>query len=632
MTIYRAAALVALLIIAGAPSSAQAAFLPPVAFSVGATASSLGDGDYNGDGIPDLVVARPAENDIVVRPGRADGTFGPALPPIAVGQDPVAVTSCIPEDAYMAGDPHVTAPAWTLPDFNLDLKCDLAVADAGSDDIAVLMGNGDGTFAKPRFIPVDGSPRAIVATVLGDGYSAVVFTEPQKDRIGTIEFTPNGLFGPVWTPVGADPDALATRVDMTTLQWSVAVADAGSNDVRSFTSYNTPTGPTWFQDGVPWQLDSSPTALAGGPFGYAVGTRDSDVTLVGFHQVGDALYQVQSTPIAVSGSPVALAPVTMAGDPANGDIAVVTQGGGPLSILRATGSTDGGGLPLFSQTTVAVSGSPTALVAWPFRSVLDPSARIFASPPPTDLALLDPNGTVSILLQDAPRLMVTPARVDFGQITAGTSSAHDISITNIGRTPAPIDHVSLFADPLPGTASPFSVDEDNCSGGVVAPGESCNMVVLFNPQTVGQFASGLFAYASSADASVFGVARFQGTADLQAAISSPPTQALAGALSTGLRTTARCSVACTVTIRAILSLRGHKRRYETVGISHVRFPVGGILSIRIPISAHKNSLSSRDGTQILLRATASTTAYSRNGPRSVARALKQVIVRLTSRS
>jgi hypothetical protein len=145
--------LVAALGVGATSASAQPTFSPPFTYSIGAGASAIGYGDYNGDGIVDVVVARPAQNDVVFMAGRSDGTFAsPVASP--VGKDPVAVTSCTP-------------PMFPLlpqsSDFNNDLKCDLAVSDAGSNDIAVLTGNGNGTFRPAVFYPVDGSPGAIVA-------------------------------------------------------------------------------------------------------------------------------------------------------------------------------------------------------------------------------------------------------------------------------------------------------------------------------------------------------------------------------------------------------------------------------------------------------------------------------------
>ena len=52
--------------------------------------------------------------------------------------------------------------ASVVGDFNQDGNQDLAVANLGSNDVSVLLGNGDGTFQPAVNFPVGGSPNSIV--------------------------------------------------------------------------------------------------------------------------------------------------------------------------------------------------------------------------------------------------------------------------------------------------------------------------------------------------------------------------------------------------------------------------------------------------------------------------------------
>ena len=165
----------------------------PVAFAVG---------DLNHDGIPDLVVAnngsRPSFGSVTVMIGRGDGTF---LPPVRynAGEYPssiaigdfngdgildVAVTDT--RKVYIllgSGDGTLSAAKgyWggispgpvVAADFNGDGKLDLAVVNflSTSDQVSVLLGNGDGTFQPPRHFPTGGtgSYQMVVADFNVDG-------------------------------------------------------------------------------------------------------------------------------------------------------------------------------------------------------------------------------------------------------------------------------------------------------------------------------------------------------------------------------------------------------------------------------------------------------------------------------
>ena len=114
--------------------------------------------DLNGDGNPDLVI--PAVNtnsavslqpgNISVMLGRGDGTFAAAV-------------------TYPAGK---MATGVAIGDLNGDGKPDLAVADyaAGAGDVAVLLGNGDGTFQTAvKYPAVNGADSVVMADFNGDG-------------------------------------------------------------------------------------------------------------------------------------------------------------------------------------------------------------------------------------------------------------------------------------------------------------------------------------------------------------------------------------------------------------------------------------------------------------------------------
>jgi hypothetical protein len=102
--------------------------------SVGSAPVGLGIGDYNRDGISDLAVVDTLQNSPVrIFLGKGDGTFTAGASYAITGDGPVGIG---------------------VGDFNGDGYLDLAVTNYSStstDAIAILLGNGDGTFKTPVF-------------------------------------------------------------------------------------------------------------------------------------------------------------------------------------------------------------------------------------------------------------------------------------------------------------------------------------------------------------------------------------------------------------------------------------------------------------------------------------------------
>lgn len=101
-------------------------FLAPVTYE--ASGSDIGFGDFNSDGIIDLIASAgglDAYPNVSLLLGNGDGTFQQA-PRYATGRGPKLPVAA---------------------DFNGDGKLDLAVPNSSSNTVSVLLNNGDGTFA-----------------------------------------------------------------------------------------------------------------------------------------------------------------------------------------------------------------------------------------------------------------------------------------------------------------------------------------------------------------------------------------------------------------------------------------------------------------------------------------------------
>ncbi len=155
-------------------------------FAVGAGAFELASGDLNGDGKADLAVT-DGLNSVYIVLGQGDGTFGP----------PSAIIL------------HRTTNGVEIADLNGDGKPDLAVADGlpnNSGEIAVLLADGSGGFAAPVYYELNSKARHLVTSDLnGDGkLDLAVALEDFGGRKGSLAVllgNGDGTFQPAMTSV-----------------------------------------------------------------------------------------------------------------------------------------------------------------------------------------------------------------------------------------------------------------------------------------------------------------------------------------------------------------------------------------------------------------------------------------------
>jgi hypothetical protein len=164
---------------------------PPIPISGGGYATAVGD--FNGDGIADLAVANnsgssSAPSSVTILLGKGNGTFRKLASSPATGIEPLAIAAA---------------------DFNGDGILDLAVTNQNDGypnpgTVTVLIGKGNGTFKAGPAAPKTGSiPYSVeVADFNGDGYADLAIANAGSNTISVLLGNGHGGFS-----VGASPAA-----------------------------------------------------------------------------------------------------------------------------------------------------------------------------------------------------------------------------------------------------------------------------------------------------------------------------------------------------------------------------------------------------------------------------------------
>jgi hypothetical protein len=168
---------------------ANGEFQSPVSYPTGYFTSGIVVGDFNNDGILDLL-AMSQDGTIALFPGKGDGTFKTADVD-NIGGLPVAIV---------------------MGDFDRDGILDFATIDYFGNSASVSLGNGDGTFKSPVPYAIGSGPYDLAAADFnGDGYLDLAAVNDNDSTVSVLLGKGDGTFQSQKTyKVGGQVEFVAT--------------------------------------------------------------------------------------------------------------------------------------------------------------------------------------------------------------------------------------------------------------------------------------------------------------------------------------------------------------------------------------------------------------------------------------
>jgi hypothetical protein len=446
----------------------------------------------------------------VVNPGPGGGTSNVVFFETTRPTSAIALTT---PAAFAIGSSPVSV---ATGDFNSDGKLDLVVANMFTNNVSMLLGNGDGTFQIHVDYATDTAPAFVaVGDFDGDGKLDLAVANSSSNNISILLGNGDGTFQAAVNYVaGSSPFSIALGDFNKDGNLDMAVANQGSSNVSVLLGRGDGT----FRPAVNYSAGSGPSFMAVGDFN-SDGKLDLAVANTGSDNVsvllgnGDGTFQLPSNYNSGAG-PRSLTLGDFNGD-GNLDLAMANQGGNNVSVLLGNGngtfrpavSYDVGSTPTSLVTgdfngdgklDLAVAniqsgnvsillglGDGTFQTASNYGSGLSPvgvAAGDFNGDGRLDLAVIQSQGTMGwILLQ--PGLVSGPnATWSFPSLSFGvraidtTSAAQSITLVNYGT--ALVDITSIVASANFG-------DTHNC-GSSLASGASCAVQVTFSPSTAAE--------------------------------------------------------------------------------------------------------------------------------------------------
>ena len=456
----------------------------------------IATGDFNRDGIPDLVVANDfAPAGAYVLLGKGDGTF-------------TLMPTQIPVDVFVE--------SIQVGDFNGDGSPDLAFGY--SNGVGVFLGNGDGTFTYASSSPTVGAGVGLIAADFNhDGKLDLAGIDTYNSQIDIFLGAGDGTFTEtVTTP--------SVSTNLSFVQ-SIVAADFNSDGVPDLALMNSVADSASILLTEPTQTASATiTALA--PVG--AGTHNVDASYPGDSNYPSSVSNV--VPLTAGLAPLTIAPAAGSYSPVQ-QVAITESVPGATIYYEESGVVNSGWVPYTGPIALTAAGSETIL-AYATETGYQSSAYVQttytlsgATPTGTQVATVTVT-PASTTLTNAQALPVTvavagasgqPTPTGFATLNVGTWSQQQALVSGTATFTAPAGLLNASTNTLLATYTGDSTYAD--AGGTatvtVTPAASSGQAVSpISPGAIGTSAISFFAGTT-----------YSGTLDVTCALTASPTGA-----------------------------------------------------------------------------------------------------------
>ncbi len=475
-------------------------------------------GDFNGDGKQDLaVLSAQGIGSVNIYRGNGDGTFQGAK------NYPVAASNS-------------SSRLLAIGDFNGDGIQDLVATNAGLNNVAVILGNGDASFNAPAYYTVGGGPwNVVVGDLNHDGFLDLAVASDSSANITILQGNGDGTFkAAIYANTGASQVGSVAIGDFNGDGYpDLATTSAPNNSVYVLLNKGAGATPA-FQTAVPYTMNTGPYYLTIGDF-----DRDGNLDIISANNGNSTVGVLHGTATGAFGAAVYYpvgggAIFANAGD-INGDdrVDLTTVTGTGLSVLLS-GQTETAALPNIAihgcgtqsvtatyggdgnyglSTSSSLTFTPTksspalTLTVTPANGVVGQQVTLQATLSPYNFGNTTTNGESiafsnnGIFLANATLnngvavLNVTlPAGTDAFQATYGSDCAFNSSLSNVVNgstllasnlswaTPSPISYgTPLSTTQLDATDSVAGTFAYSPAAGTVLPAGNNTLSVTFTP-------------------------------------------------------------------------------------------------------------------------------------------------------
>lgn len=357
----------------------------------------------------------------------------------------------------------------SIGDFNGDGFSDLVVSNEGSNSVSVLLGNGSGSFGAATSFTVGTKPQSVsIGNLNGDGFADLAVANRDTANVSVLLGNGDGSFGAATNfNAGSNPFSIVVGKLNDDNFADIAVANFGGSSISVLLGKGDGTfgSQTLFAAGLaPWSLTVG-DLNGDGSADLAIADTAQSVGILSGNGSG-SFGTFQTLP---SGSqPRGVRIGNLNGD-AFPDLAVVNYASeNEVSVLLGDGPGSFG-----TATTYSAGGYPTSI------AIGDLDDDSIADLAVTHLA----SGKVSVLLNNAPTATAEPASLAFQPAIEGAPpEARSITVTNSsGGDPMSVSGISIIGP----HAGDFALTGESCSPEPLPLSGTCSVQLAFSP-----FASG----------------------------------------------------------------------------------------------------------------------------------------------